>query len=208
MESRIRSAQQRLETIQDQIFEARDDGSSLQDSIQGLRSQIVNYQEQQTILEKMASGMTVTSPLDGQVISWDLEQRLDRRAIQRGQELLEVAALNGKWQLEIELPVNRYCHLVREMKTNKEPKISFLLAADTSKRYHGKIVEVETSASLNADNEQFIRLKADLESSDLHIEQARTGVTAKIYCGRASLGYLWFHDIGEFIQKNVLFQIR
>lgn len=208
LESRIRSAQQRLETIQDQIFEARDDGSSLQDSIQGLRSQIVNYQEQQTILEKMASGMTVTSPLDGQVISWDLEQRLDGRAIQRGQELLEVAALNGKWQLEIELPVNRYCHLVREMKTNKEPKISFLLAADTSKRYHGKIVEVETSASLNADNEQFIRLKADLESSDLHIEQARTGVTAKIYCGRASLGYLWFHDIGEFIQKNVLFQIR
>lgn len=208
LESRIRSAKQRLETIQDQIFQQRGDEATLEDNIEGIKSQIANFEEQEEILQKMANSMSVSSPLDGQVISWDLERRLEGRAIQRGQELMEVAAINDKWQLEIELPVNRYCHLVRELENNKEPKISFLLAADTSKRYFGKIVEVETSASLSSDNEQFIRLKADLESSDLHIEQARTGVTAKIYCGRASLGYLWFHDIGEFIQKNVLFQIR
>ena len=152
--------------------------------------------------------MTVSSPLDGRVISWDLEQRLEGRAIQRGQELMEVAAVDDAWQLEIELPVKRYGHLVREMETNHEPKISFLLAADTSKRYFGKIVEVETTASLNSNNEQFIRLKADLEDSDLHIEQARTGVTTKIYCGRTSLGYFWLHDIGEFLQKNVLFYLK
>ena len=209
LESQIKSAKQRLETIQDQMFEQdREDGRAVQENIEALKSQITNFEEQQQILKEINNDMAVASPLDGQVISWDLEQRLAGRAIQRGQELLEVAAVDGEWKLEIELPVNRYCHLVREMESNPEPKISFLLAADTSKRYFGKIVEVEKTASLNSSNEQFIRLKAELENSELHIEQARTGVTTKIYCGRTSLGYFWLHDIGEFFQKNVMFHFE
>ena len=209
LESQIESTKQRLETIQDQMFDQdSDDSRAVQESIAALRSQIANFEEQQTILKEIDSDMAVSSPLTGKVISWDLEQRLQGRAIQRGQELMEVAAVDGDWELEIELPVNRYCHLVRELESTPEPKISFLLAADTSKRYFGKIVEVETTASINSNNEQFIRLRAKLEASDLDIAQARTGVTTKIYSGRTSLGYFWLHDIGEFLQKNVLFHVR
>ena len=209
LESQIAAAKQRLETIQDQMFEQRaDNDQAVEENIEALKSQIENFEAQQTILREIASDMSVSSPIDGQVISWDVEQRLRGRSIQRGQELLEVAAVDKEWQLEIELPVNRYGHLVREMEKKEKPKISFLLAADTSKRYSGKIVEVEKTASLNSNNEQFIRLKAELETSDLHIAQARTGVTAKIYCGRTSLGYFWLHDIGEFLQKNVWFHLE
>ena len=209
LESQIKSTTQRLETIQDQMFDHdSDDNRAVQENVAALRSQIANFEEQQTILKEIDSDMTVSSPLTGKVISWDLEKRLQGRAIQRGQELMEVAAVDGDWELAIELPVNRYCHLVRELGSTPEPKVSFLLAADTSKRYFGKIVEVETTASVSSDNEQFIRLKAKLEASDLDIAQARTGVTTKIYSGRTSLGYFWLHDIGEFLQKNVLFHVQ
>ena len=209
LESKIRSTKQRLEMIQDQMFQQNnDDSRSVQENIEALKAQISNYREQEVILNEIGESMLVTSPLDGQVITWDLEQRLKGRAIQRGQELMEIAAIDDSWQLEIELPVNRYCHLIREMQGTPQPKVSFLLAADTSKRYYGKIVEVEATASLNSSNEQFIRLTADIEASDLHIEQARTGVTTKIFCGRTGLGYLLLHDIGEFLQKNALFYLR
>ncbi len=33
------------------------------------------------------------------------------------------------------------------------------------------------------------------------------GVSAKIDCGRRSLGYSWFHDVIEFIQSKVLFRL-
>ena len=209
LESKIRSTKQRLELIQDKIFEPRDDDSrSVQENVEALKAQIQNYREQEVILGQIGNNMTVNSPIDGRVITWDLEQRLKGRAIQRGQELMEVAAVDDKWQLEIELPVNRYGHLVREMKKTLQPKVSFLLAADTSKRYYGKVVAVESVVSLNSSNEQFIRLTAELDDSELHIEQARTGVTTKIFCGRTSLGYLWLHDIGEFLQKNVMFHLK
>jgi hypothetical protein len=38
-------------------------------------------------------------------------------------------------------------------------------------------------------------------------EQLRPGatVTAKIHCGRRSLGYVWLHELWETIQSRVLF---
>jgi len=34
-----------------------------------------------------------------------------------------------------------------------------------------------------------------------------SGVSAKIDCGKRSLGYVWFHDVIEFIQSKILFRI-
>ncbi len=32
-------------------------------------------------------------------------------------------------------------------------------------------------------------------------------VTAKVYCGRRSLGYVWFHDLLAFVQSRILFRV-
>jgi hypothetical protein len=31
-------------------------------------------------------------------------------------------------------------------------------------------------------------------------------VKAKIHCGRAPIGYVWFHELWEFIQSRILFR--
>ena len=33
-------------------------------------------------------------------------------------------------------------------------------------------------------------------------------VTAKVHCGRRSIGYVWLHDLFEWFQSRVLFHIR
>ena len=50
--------------------------------------------------------LNVKSPIDGQVITWDLNNRLMHRPVQRGQELLRVADPSGPWQLELQMPEN------------------------------------------------------------------------------------------------------
>jgi hypothetical protein len=32
-------------------------------------------------------------------------------------------------------------------------------------------------------------------------------VTARIACGKRSLGYVWFHDVLSFIQTQILFRL-
>jgi biotin carboxyl carrier protein len=191
LESKIRLSVKRLETIQDQMFspEENSDAQTVQENIEALKAQVANYREQQAILKQITQNMTIVSPIDGQVITWDLKRRLVGRSIMRGQELLEVANVDGPWELVIELPVRRFGHFKDAMSIQATPRVTFLLAADTSKRYESRVVEFEEAASVNSSHEQFIKLRADIDSHDLKIDQARVGVTAKIYCGRTSLGY-------------------
>ncbi|MBN1393766.1 MAG: biotin/lipoyl-binding protein [Pirellulales bacterium] len=51
--------------------------------------------------------LDVRSPMKGQIITWDLRQRLIHRPVQRGQILMRVADPEGPWQLELKMPENR-----------------------------------------------------------------------------------------------------
>jgi hypothetical protein len=57
----------------------------------------------------------VKSPLGGQVVTWDLKNRLPiGRPVNRGQVLLCVADPDGPWQLELHMPEHRVGHVVQQ----------------------------------------------------------------------------------------------
>ena len=58
-----------------------------------------------------AEQLIVRSPIDGIVISWDVEKMLRSRPISTGQVLLEVADLTQPMYLELDLPEKREGHL-------------------------------------------------------------------------------------------------
>ncbi|MEL7498504.1 MAG: HlyD family efflux transporter periplasmic adaptor subunit [Planctomycetota bacterium] len=208
--SQLESAEQRLTSIQDRRFTEQDDKEAIEENIVSLKTQIKNLEAQLAILNKISSSMVIKSPIDGQIITWDLKRRLQNRVVDNGIQLVEVANIDGEWILEIELPVRREGHISREIARRGDAglAVSFLLAADTSKRYAGRVIEVEKNVALNANKEQVIKIRAAIEGDDISIDQVRTSVTAKIYCGRTSIGYQWLHDVGEFFQKYVFFKFR
>ncbi|NBW97742.1 MAG: hypothetical protein EBR28_13705, partial [Planctomycetia bacterium] len=56
-------------------------------------------------------------------------------------------------------------------------------------------------------NTVLVRVEID---RDRHAEEelgAGASVTARIACGRRSLGYVWFHDVLSFIQTRILFRL-
>ena len=57
-----------------------------------------------TDLAQQQAELALTSPIDGQVLTWDVEQLLESRPVQRGKVLLTVGDLAGPWQLELRLP--------------------------------------------------------------------------------------------------------
>lgn len=207
VETDLRNVQERLLAIQDRRFENRDGPDSIEDNINSLKAQIKSLEEQRTILASIAKDMEVTSPIDGQVISWDLQRRLQGRPVQRGQQVMEIADTAGEWELELHLQDRRIGHVLEAMKRNETGRlpITFLLAADTSVRFSGELIEIADATEVTSDNKQSVVLRASIDADNIEIAQARTGITAKIICGRTSLGHLWLHDVKEFLQKNVMF---
>ncbi len=61
--------------------------------------------------EQRAEELIIRAPIDGVVVSWDVEKTLRSRPIMTGQVLMEIADLNQPLFLELELPEKREGHL-------------------------------------------------------------------------------------------------
>lgn len=73
--------------------------AQLTEKLNSLDAQVALYKTKQLEL-------AVNSPMKGQVITWDLRNRLIHRPVQRGQILMRVADPAGPWQLELKMPEN------------------------------------------------------------------------------------------------------
>ena len=208
----LNNLKKRLASVQDDRFQNRnsDDNTSqaTQENVQSLQAQIDSVQNQIEILNEMTDKLIVRSPIAGKVATWDVEKRLLDRPIQIGEVLLEIADTEGPWKLELEVEDKRIGHLTRALAKSESGRlpITFLLAADPSERLEGEIVRVGSTTELTADNKQVIKIDVEIDAANLPVKHAGTGVTAKIICGRSSMGYLWLHDVYEFLNKNVFFR--
>ena len=64
------------------------------------------------------------------------------------------------------------------------------------------------SAEVHGEEGNTVLIKVAINKADV-TDDLRPGatVTAKIHCGRRSLGYVWFHDLMAFIQSRILFRL-
>jgi multidrug efflux pump subunit AcrA (membrane-fusion protein) len=63
------------------------------------------------VYQRMEDELTVKSPTDGWVVTWDVRNRLIMRPVQRGQVLMRVGDLSGPWQLELQMSEDRMGHI-------------------------------------------------------------------------------------------------
>lgn len=179
-------------------------------------------QRQRELIEEKRSKLKVRSPISGQVLlPWDADQSLLHRPVTTGQRVMTIADPSGPWELELAMPERRMGHLARarqkklaEQSSGTESssderedlRVSYILATDPGSRKNGEIKEVYGITQVKGEEGPTVKVTVDIDSSDLTDEpRPGTTVTASVHCGRCSLGYSWFHEVMEWIQKHVLF---
>ncbi len=71
-----------------------------------LKQKLASLDAQWALYKAKQLELKVKSPMDGEIITWDLRRRLIKRPVQRGQVLMRVADPSGPWQLELKMPEN------------------------------------------------------------------------------------------------------
>ena len=92
--------------------ESTDDPRSLRGQLEETKIKIIGLTEQIEILKKREEHLSVRSPIDGVVATFQVEQKLQNRPVQRGEALIEVMADHGQWHLELEVEEHRMGHLL------------------------------------------------------------------------------------------------
>ena len=87
--------------------------------------------------------------------------------------------------------------------------VDYILATDPGTRHHGTVKEIHEQAEVRGEEGNTVLVRITIDPSRHEKEELGAGatVTARIACGRRSLGYVWFHDVLAFIQSQVLFRL-
>jgi multidrug efflux pump subunit AcrA (membrane-fusion protein) len=175
----------------------------------GERLQLV--QEAQSIDRELAllrekqRQLTVVAPDRGQVVTWKVRDLLLKRPVARGQGLMTLANPDGPWELELYLPERRLAHVQRAQANSPALDVTFVLSSHPGQTFHGTLAELEKTAEVRGDEGNTILVRATIDKAQIPQLHDQTTVTAKVDCGRTSIGYAWFCDLIETVQSKILF---
>lgn len=188
---------------------ARTEQQQQQENVSALIAQLKSAERELELLEQKSQRLTVVSPIAGQVVTYNVQDRLRDRPVERVQSLLEVADLEGEWILELNLSDRKIGHVLKAFEDNerKPLDVEFILAANPDQTYRGLLSEVGQTTEMTPEMGQVMRLKVSIEDPDFDLKQLRSGVSAYVQCGQRSIGYAWFHSVWEFVQSKVLFPL-
>lgn len=156
--------------------------------------------------------LIVYAPMKGQVITWEVYERLIRRPVKRGDLLMRVADPAGPWQLEVQMPEKNMGHIVKAQQTIKEDlDVEYILATDPGTRRLGTVKEVHRSAEVQGEKQNSVLFKVGIDTETLRAElpELRPGaaVRARVRCGKRAIGYVWLHDAIAYLQSRIFFRL-
>ena len=90
--------------------------------------------EQRELLQRKEQKLSITSPIAGKVVTWNLQDRLPKsRPVGKEQQLLEIADPTSRWELEIYVPEAKMGHIIEQLETIRandpaaQLEVSFIL---------------------------------------------------------------------------------
>jgi len=215
---------EQIETLRDSL--ARNRGQLSRVDIDRMNGQLLEYKKkfesytkQLEVLDRKRQFLTVNSPMNGQVTTWNVQRRLLRRTVSPGQLLMTIADPTREWELEVFMRDDRMGHVQQRMndlaqaddgEENRDLAVTYILATNPENELSGRVGEIQASAEVREEygNSVLIRI-VDINRDDIDAAELRDGaeVTAKLDCGYRPLGYVWFHELLAWIHKNVLFRL-
>ena len=201
-----------------------------------LRLELNSLHEQQAVIHKQQKELLITSPIDGTVVAWQIEQRLGDRPVSRGNMLLRVVDHTGPWSLKLQIPDYQSGAVINEFQGSSELPVKFAVATDPDGSFQAKLKSIATAARLDETGQHIIDASATVDFpidafglaySQTKIEDETTGdsseasvsakpfgvragadVTARIECGKRSALRSWFSDVFDFVNRNIVFYFR
>ncbi len=167
-----------------------------------------SFNDQLKLLEYKQKQLTITSPVDGQITTWDVHNLLIMRPVQLGQLMMTVEEPAGDWELEVTMGEDRMGFINDALsKFDGKLTVKYITATNPGVTHIGTVKEIHQTAEVRGEEGNTVLLRVAIDKDDVPDRRSGAVVTAKVNCGRAPIGYVWFHDLFSFIQSKVLFRI-
>jgi multidrug efflux pump subunit AcrA (membrane-fusion protein) len=217
LDVRLEDVRGQRQATQEQIYSAKDSlsrqGLSLSDDerirlagqVKELTTRLASLNLQEKLLETKREQLKIKAPISGRVmLSWDVEESLLNRTVEPGQVLMTVADPEGDWELELFMKETRSGHVDNARRDAADLlEVKYVLATAPGRELIGKVAEVEEITQMHEEEGHTVRIRAEIDKSELIDPRPGTTVRGKVKCGTRALGYTWFHEAWEWVQANI-----
>jgi hypothetical protein len=165
------------------------------------------------LLDEQRKLLTVTSPIDGRVITFDVKENLGGgRPVHLGDVLMEVADPTQPWRLEVMMPDKRMGHIEKAWKeANGNLEVTFIPATTTEASLTGKLVEIGSTAETRDQDGNTVKLIVEFDQAAFRAAvpdpKVDASAIAKVHCGKRSVAYWALHDLVDFLRVKVWFRL-
>ncbi len=85
--------------------------------------------------------------------------------------------------------------------------VEYILSTNPAATHTGKLTPdaVEARAELDPEEGAIVKLRVQLESMDGVSRRPGAEVIGDVNCGKRSAAFVWFHEVVEWVQANLLF---
>ncbi|MCB9951593.1 MAG: efflux RND transporter periplasmic adaptor subunit [Planctomycetaceae bacterium] len=153
-----------------------------------LGTQQESLESQIELVDKQIESLHIVSPISGTVLTWQVDTLLRGQPVQPSQPLLNVADLDDPWELELRIPMSD----LGAFRRVANPKVAFLHPNGTEVVL---VKNMEVSEELLFDAKEGAVLPVGFRVPRDQIPPATkpgTQTVARIECGKAAVGYVWF----------------
>lgn len=163
-----------------------------------LQESLKSQDEQMVIVRQAIASLEIRSPIDGQVISWNPLERLERRPVQQGQKLMTIASQSEGGELHLLVQEEDVRYIAEQMNQGRKVTIRFSLANAPTKSHRGFVKSIGTMAEIVDDGPPKIRVLAEIESDGDLVAKPGATASASIECGKAALAYCWTRKFWDY----------
>ncbi len=161
-----------------------------------LKQRLESLVAMRTLLEQERLATRVTSPIDGEVLTWDASALLAGRPVERGQVLLTVGDVAGPWIVEAHVRERDVPELWRAQSAAvPDLPVEFTPSATMSRTYPGRVTEIARVSDVNERGETTVRVTIAFDRDAQDVLRPGATVLPKIDCGKHALGYVWFREV-------------
>jgi multidrug efflux pump subunit AcrA (membrane-fusion protein) len=169
-----------------------------------LQQKLKTLEEEAALLESQLGSLNLKAPISGVVFQRRLHEQLEGRPVQRGQLLLEVGNVEGHWELELKVPATSAGYLPMNWDSDETGNATTIPVrfrtgdADTNSG-EARLTSISMAAEIE-EGRLICKAYAGIEGHD-HALRPGQAVTARVSCGKRSLGFVLFRDVVQFLRR-------
>ncbi|MEZ6137198.1 MAG: HlyD family efflux transporter periplasmic adaptor subunit [Pirellulaceae bacterium] len=185
--------------------------SRLSSEVRELETQLETLEQKLTALRAQDNELLILSPIDGVIVTRQVEQTLKSRPVRRGDALMRVVRLTGPWQLELQVADQDSGYVKRkifgaerggDVPPGPPSEVEFVFASQPDQHRQARVTWLSESARNASGDGMHIDLLADVAPDVAARGHMGATVYAYFECGQQPFWFVWSRPFIETLQRK------